>query len=193
MELSHAISLVGEPAIAERLTRARRLAEHTVAIVRNISLMLRPSLLDDLGLGPALQWQLDQFSNRSGIAYTLEGGELGEELPDPVKTCVFRIAQEALNNCEKYAGASSVRVVLRQEATRVSLEVQDDGIGFVLDARGLPSRGSGILGMKERALKLGGILGVDSAPGVGTRVMLILPVELGPPVAAGAPMEQEKS
>ncbi|HEU0123620.1 MAG TPA: sensor histidine kinase [Bryobacteraceae bacterium] len=175
MELSHAITLVREPVSQERLLRARALVERTVAMVRNISLMLRPSLLDDLGLGPALQWQLEQFSNRSGIAYTLEGGELGEQLSDAVKTCVFRIAQEALNNCEKYACAISVNVVLSQQSDRVTLMVRDDGVGFTLDERGLPSRGTGILGMKERAQKQNGTLTVTSHPGEGTTVYLMLP------------------
>jgi len=182
MELSQVIGLVTEQDARERLLRARELVEGTVEIVRDISLMLRPSLLDDLGLGPALQWLLERFSLRSGISYEFEGAEVGEDLSDPLKTCVFRIAQEALNNCEKYAEATSLRVVLRHEAGTVSLEVKDDGLGFTLDRRGLPPRGTGILGMRERAQKLGGTLTVDSRPGEGTRVGLMLPVETSEPV-----------
>ncbi|MBL8236565.1 MAG: sensor histidine kinase [Bryobacterales bacterium] len=177
MEISQAIPVVADAGPRERLVRARQLAESTVQIVRDISLMLRPSLLDDLGLGPALQWQLERFSSRSGIQYRFAGADAGEDLPDAVKTCVFRIAQEALNNCEKYARASLLRVVLRQAADRVSLEVEDDGVGFSLDLRGLPLRGTGILGMKERAHNLGGTLAVESSPGEGTRIALILPVQ----------------
>lgn len=176
MEISQAIPLTADAAPRERLVRARQLAETTVQIVRDISLMLRPSLLDDLGLGPALQWQLERFSSRSGIQYRFAGADAGEDLPDAVKTCVFRIAQEALNNCEKYASASLLRVVLRQAEDRVSLEVEDDGAGFSLDFRGLPTRGTGILGMKERAQNLGGTLTVTSHPGEGTRIALILPL-----------------
>lgn len=176
MELSHAITLVRDDGSRERLLRARVLAENTVQMVRDISLMLRPSLLDDLGLGAALQWQLERFSARSGIACEFEGSDVGENLPDSVKTCVFRIAQEALNNCEKYAAASNVRVVLQHDRGRLSLEVRDDGCGMVVDERGLPSRGTGILGMKERAQKLGGSVLVDSLPGSGTRIALTLPV-----------------
>ncbi|MFN0104353.1 MAG: sensor histidine kinase [Bryobacteraceae bacterium] len=182
MELSQAIPLVRESATRERLLRARQLAEKTVQIVRDISLMLRPSLLDDLGLGPALQWQLERFSSRSGIHYIFDGAEAGERLPDAVKTCVFRIAQETLNNCEKYARASTLHVILRHESHRVSLEVQDDGVGFTLDRRGLPSQGTGILGMKERAQTLGGTLAVHSRPGAGTRVALLLPVQKSIPI-----------
>ena len=179
MEISQAIQRVSDPDTSERLTRARHLAERTVQMVRDISLMLRPSLLDDLGLGPALQWHLERFSSRSGISYRFDGAEVGEHLPDAIKTCVFRIAQEALNNCEKYAQAANVHVVLRHQDDRVSLEISDDGCGFATDRRGLPSRGTGILGMKERAQTLGGTLAVDSRPGAGTRIALILPVPTG--------------
>jgi len=177
MEISQVIAAVPESAARERLQRARQLVEKTVQIVRDISLMLRPSLLDDLGLGPALHWHLERFSLRSGIRYEFEGADVGEHLSDPVKTCVFRIAQETLNNCEKYAQAAGLRVVLQHDDGRVSLEIQDDGCGFSLDRRGLPSRGTGILGMKERALKLGGTLTIDTRVGAGTRVVLLLPVE----------------
>lgn len=186
MEISQSIPRVADPTACERLGRARQLAERTVQMVRDISLMLRPSLLDDLGLGAALQWQIERFSSRSGIAYRFDGAEVGEHLPDSIKTCVFRIAQEALNNCEKYARASSVHIVLRHQDDRVSLEVSDDGCGFSLDRRGLPSRGTGILGMKERAQNLGGSLAVDSRPGAGTRVALILPVPVDNPQEAHA-------
>ena len=142
--------------------------------------MLRPSLLDDLGLGPAVQWQLEQFSKRSGIQSRFNGADVGENLADALKTCVFRIAQETLNNCEKYSQAAKVVVSLRLSADRVSLEIVDDGVGFTLDHRGLPAHGTGILGMKERAATLGGVLLVDSSPGTGTRVSLILPVAGSP-------------
>jgi signal transduction histidine kinase len=180
MEISQTIPLISEPASRERLTRARQLAEKTVQMVRNISLMLRPSLLDDLGLGPAVQWQLEQFSKRSGIQSLFNGADVGETLADAVKTCVFRIAQETLNNCEKYSQAANVVVNLRLSAERVSLEIVDDGVGFTLDHRGLPAHGTGILGMKERAATLGGVLLVDSSPGKGTRVSLVLPIASTP-------------
>ena len=90
------------------------LAERTVSTVRNISLMLRPSLLDDLWLEAALQWQVGNFSERSGIDAQLIAVDVEENLPDDVKTCIYRITQEALNNCEKYASAQTVQVSLAQ-------------------------------------------------------------------------------
>jgi signal transduction histidine kinase len=145
-------------------------------MVRDISLLLRPSLLDDLGLGAALQWQLEDFGRRSGIRTEFTGADVGEDLSDLAKTCVFRIAQEALHNCEKYSRASLVRVILGQEGSRLQLEVRDDGVGFSLDARGLPQGGTGIVGMKERAQKLGGTVLVESQPGKGARILVQIPV-----------------
>jgi len=146
-------------------------------MVRDISLLLRPSLLDDLGLGAALQWQLEDFGRRSGIRTEFTGAEVGEDLSDEAKTCVFRIAQEALHNCEKYSRASLVRVVLGQERNRLRLVVEDDGVGFSLSERGLPQQGTGIVGIKERAQKLGGSVVVESRPGAGTRIEVQIPVE----------------
>jgi signal transduction histidine kinase len=182
MEISHAMSVLPDSDARVRLARARELAERTVRMVRDISLLLRPSLLDDLGLGAALQWQLEDFSRRSGIRTEFDGADLGETLSDVTKTCIFRIAQEALHNCEKYSQARNVRVVLAQDERSLVLEVQDDGVGFPLSERGLPSQGTGILGIKERAQKLGGTLAVESRPNAGTRIAVRLPIEAAPAV-----------
>jgi len=180
MEISHAMSMLPDSDARTRLARAREVAERTVSMVRDISLLLRPSLLDDLGLGAALQWQLEDFGRRSGIVTEFEGAELGEDLSDAAKTCIFRIAQEALHNCEKYSRASLVRVILVQDEHTLTLEVQDDGVGFPISERGLPSQGTGILGIKERAQKLGGTLSLESRPNAGTRIVVRLPIETAP-------------
>jgi len=148
--------------------------------VRNITLLLRPSLLDDLGLGPALQWQAEDFRRRTGVPCELTEEGLRDDLPDPVKTCVYRVTQEAMHNCEKYASASKVCVRVLQEPGKLTVEVQDDGVGFeqTPDAAGraLATLHFGILGMKERAASLGGKLTLDSAPGKGTSVLLEIPL-----------------
>ncbi|MCX6607353.1 MAG: sensor histidine kinase [Acidobacteria bacterium] len=174
LEISHAISLLPAGPIADRLARSRELAENTVRTVRDISLLLRPSLLDDLGLGAALQWQLEDFSRRSGIRTELIGADVGENLSDSAKTCIFRIAQEALNNCEKYSQAKLVRVDLSHKNQALCLDVHDDGIGFALDHRGLPGRGTGILGIKERVQKLGGSFSLETRSGKGTHLRVQL-------------------
>ncbi|MFB3829149.1 MAG: sensor histidine kinase [Bryobacteraceae bacterium] len=178
IEVSHALSRAATAEVRERLERARALAERCVQTVRDISLVLRPALLDDLGLAPALQWQVEDFGRRSGITGEFIEEGVQERLPDVVKTCVYRVVQEALNNCEKHSGASKAFVSVRQAAGRLSVEVRDDGRGFEVDRNNMPARGEGLglLGMRERAARLGGSLAIESAPGRGVRVLLEVPV-----------------
>jgi len=166
------------PAIRERLTRARELTERTVQTVRDISLLLRPALLDDLGLIPALQWLLEDFMRRSAIQCEMHEEGVEEHLPDAVNTCVYRIVQEAIHNCEKHSGATRVRVAIRQAAGTLTVEVEDDGRGFAVDRPRVPRAGSGlgIVGMRERAARLGGTLVIESAEGRGTRLHLTVPL-----------------
>jgi signal transduction histidine kinase len=180
-------ALQGQPAVLrEQLQRARALAEKTVQTIRNISLLLRPALLDDLGLVPALQFQLEDFLQRSGIAAEFEEDNVPEQLPDAVKTCVYRIVQEALHNCEKHSGAHKVRVTVRQLPDCLAVEVADDGKGFVLNEKRMPNQtnGLGLLGIRERVALVGGSLTIDSAPSQGTRIALRIPA--GAPIAAAA-------
>ena len=101
----------------ERLQRARSLAEEAVRNTRDIALLLRPSHLDDLGLDAALQWQVEDFNRRTGIACRFSATGLDEnDLPDAWKTCVYRIVQESLHNCEKHAAPTQVQVRVCQEA-----------------------------------------------------------------------------
>jgi signal transduction histidine kinase len=160
-------------AARDRLRRARELAERTVQTVRNMSLLLRPTLLDDLGLAPALQFQLEDFLRRSGIACDFVEEGVSDHLPDAVKTCVYRVVQEALHNCEKHSGASSVRVAVRQRPDCLVAEIEDNGRGFVAGQR---RSGLGLLGLRERAAAAGGTLVIDSAPGRGTRIALRIPL-----------------
>jgi signal transduction histidine kinase len=158
--------------------RARELAESAVQTVRNMAVLLRPALLDDLGLVPALQFLLEDFLRRSGIVCEFVERGVEDHLPDAVKTCVFRVVQEALHNCEKHAGASKVRVTVQQFPGLLAAEIEDNGRGFPADRQAAPSRaaGLGLLGMRERAGNAGGSLTVDSAPGQGTRIVLRIPL-----------------
>ncbi len=178
MEISGALqrAAIGSPG-REHLQRARELTERTVHVVRDLSLMLRPSILDDLGLGSAIQWQLEEFSRRSHAEVEFRGNQdAGEHLPEAIKTCVFRITQEALHNIEKYASASHVTVRLSQQYPEVLLlEVEDNGIGFDPTANKSP-RASGILGMQERVAHLQGRFRIESKPGEGTHIYVALPV-----------------
>jgi signal transduction histidine kinase len=162
----------------ERLGRARALAEEAVRSTRDIALLLRPSHLDDLGLEAALQFLTEDFNRRTGIACHFSAAGLQENLPEAWKTCAYRIVQESLHNCEKHAAPAQVDVRVGQEPDRLTLEVQDDGVGFELNAQGGPLRvvGLGLLGMRERAGMLGGTLQITSAPGQGATVRVDLPI-----------------
>lgn len=177
MEISHSAAAIQESEARVRLDRARHLAERCVNMVRNISVMLRPALLDDLGLAAALQWQVEELARRSGIQASFSFNDSGEELSDRVKTCIYRIAQEALNNCEKYAQAAHIAVKLAREPGNLTLMVEDDGIGFSLNGHAMPVRGTGILGIRERVSQLNGSLTLDTGMGQGTRLTVAIPLE----------------
>jgi len=150
----------------------KRLAEASVNVIRNMSLLLRPSMLDDLGLVPALEWQAREVSKRTGLRVQVSADENAGELPDEHKTCIYRVVQEALHNCARHAQARSVMVEVRQETSKILLSVEDDGHGF--DTRRI--RGLGLVGMEERVHHLGGALSVRSQPGQGTTVAVELPL-----------------
>src|SRR6185312_14607605 len=156
MELAPVTAVVQNPAARERLRNCQDLAERAVRTVRHISLMLRPSLLDDLGLDAALEWQLNEFSRRSGIQSEYVADEEMPELSEEMRTCVYRVAQEALNNCEKYSRATKARLVVRISEESIMIEIGDNGAGFQLTPRGLPARGTGLLGIRERVSRLHG-------------------------------------
>jgi len=162
----------GATEIAARLGEVRGLAESSLRAVRGMALQLRPSMLDDLGLLPALQWQGREVGKRTGMAIAVDAEDVPEDLPDDHRTAVYRVVQEALHNCEQHAQASSVRVTLRVHAKALALSVQDDGRGFDPETQ----RGMGLLGMQERITNLGGTFNVESESGRGTLIMVRLPL-----------------
>ena len=177
IEISHSqASLNGsKPELRAHLDRARGLAERTVQTIRNITGLLRPTLLDDLGLVPALQFQLEDFLRRSGIQVDFVEDAVADQLPDSVKSCVYRVVQEALHNCEKHSGARRVRVTVRQLPECLVTEIEDDGRGFEPGVKRVT--GLGLLGIRERAANAGGTLVIDSAPGRGARIALRIPLQ----------------
>ena len=154
------------------LQKIKTLAENCVNEVRNMALLLRPSMLDDLGLVAALDWQAREVSKRTGMFVDTIDENVSNNLPEEHKTCVYRIVQEALNNCSKHAYAKNVRIVVRQEPNHLRVSIEDDGKGF--DASRV--RGLGLVGMNERVSHLGGVLKVESDPARGTRLRVDLPL-----------------
>src|SRR5262249_14791899 len=139
----------------------RGLVESTVRVIRNMALLLRPSMLDDLGLVPALRWQAREVSKRTSIEVSVVTDLLEDDLPDEYKTCIYRIVQEALHNCSRHSHATTVQVRIQQMPGFLFLSVQDDGLGF--DAA--QTKGMGLLGIEERVSQLGGRCKVHSGPG----------------------------
>jgi len=174
MEAGNAAATVpsGSLEVRKHVESIKKLAEASVAVIRNMTLLLRPSMLDDFGLVPALEWQAREVSKRTGLRVQVAAEESAGELSDALKTCIYRVVQEALHNCARHSQARIVKVVVRQEPSKIILSVEDDGQGF--DARRV--RGLGLVGMEERVIHLGGAFVIDSRPGSGTRVAVELPI-----------------
>jgi signal transduction histidine kinase len=158
---------------SSHLAAMKSLLENSVRVVRNMALLLRPSMLDDLGLVPALRWQAREMSKRTPMDVGVSA-ELGpDELPDAYRTCVYRVVQEALSNCARHAQAKVVRIRVQQEPSRLLLSIQDDGQGFDVTQ----TKGLGLLGIQERVVSLGGEYRISSEPGNGTIISIKLPYD----------------
>jgi PAS domain S-box-containing protein len=168
------------PATEARFAKMETLLEQTVAATRRIAADLRPLMLDDLGLVPAVEWLAENFAQRNGIPCELALNRTELELPSSHATAVFRIVQESLANVAKHARASRVDVAIEHTGTELVLSIRDDGSGFSPQAPRKPNS-YGLLGLRERASLLGGEASVTSAPGQGTHVAIRLP--LTPPRA----------
>jgi len=167
-----------DPVYREHLAHVRQLAEANVRSVRDIALLLRPSMLDDLGLIPALNWQAREMRRRHGLKVRMVAVGVDEELDDAYRTCIYRVVQEALNNCVKHAAATEVEITVRQDPNGLQLTVRDDGRGFNPNT----DRGMGLLGMGERVSRLGGVLKIEAATsspaqnaGKGTLLSVVFP------------------
>jgi signal transduction histidine kinase len=161
----------------EHLEETKQISEQAMRAVRHIAMGLRPSMLDDLGLGPAVQWQAREFSRRSGVPVTVESeGDLSA-LPERHRTCVYRVVQEALTNCARHAHAREIRITLHGDPGSLTITVQDDGTGF--DVKQSRGRGLGLLGIEERVSELGGSVSISSQPGKGAVLSARIPLEKG--------------
>ena len=158
------------------LGEAERLVSDLMVQVRELSLALRPAMLDDLGLLPALLWHIERYTATTRVQAAFEHTGLEGRFPSDVETAAYRIAQEALTNVARHAGVSEVKVRLWADAATLGLQIEDRGTGFDPGAVLAAGTSGGLFGMRERAVLLGGDLRVESAPGGGTRVTAELPV-----------------
>jgi signal transduction histidine kinase len=175
MEAENLLDLDPAPDVRAHLDSIRGVAGKGMNEIRNMALLLRPSMLDDFGLLPALEWQAREIGKRTGLRVQV-ASETPGDLPEEHKTCVYRVVQEALNNCAQHAQASVVQVSVRREVDEILLTVQDDGCGFDPER----VRGLGLLGMEERVRHLGGSFQIDSRPGRGSLLRVTLPLAAMP-------------
>jgi signal transduction histidine kinase len=160
----------------------KTVAERTVQTVRSMALLLRPSMLDDLGLVPAVEWYAREMSRRGETEVEVRAENISDDLSDPLKLCVYRMVQEALNNANRHAHAKNVTVELKQSANSINVKIEDDGSGF--DPK--RTRGMGLLGMEERVKRLGGTLTIESRPGTRTIIRAELPIDTSTNASAPA-------
>jgi hypothetical protein len=167
-------------ASAEKLDKMGAVLDRTVAATRRIAADLRPLMLDDLGLIPAIEWLAEDFTQRNEIPCALAFDDPELKVTGVHATAIFRIVQEALTNVARHAKAGRVELRIAHEHSHVRIRIRDDGVGFATDAPRAPNS-RGLLGMRERAYLLGGTIGVESSPGRGTIIEVRLPV--GPAAA----------
>jgi signal transduction histidine kinase len=164
---------LGSPAFTATMNESKALIDRMMRMVRDLAMGLRPSMLDDLGLEPALAFQAREFSRRYNVPVDLAvEGDL-ERLPDPKRTCVYRVVQEALTNCAKHSAATEIQVKVVRGRTRLDVSVRDNGVG--MDATS-EHKGLGLTGIKERVKDINGSASIETKPGGGTVVHITLPV-----------------
>ena len=163
-----------DPALLEKLEGMVGLTDEAVRFVRKISAELRPSILDDLGLIPALEWHNREFEKRYNIKIEFQSHIQDLKIPPSIATGIFRMYQESLTNVARHSGAKKVSAILDVTDENIHLSIADDGKGF--DTGTTERKTLGLLGMKERAIMIGGKLEIKSQPGKGTHILITIPM-----------------
>jgi signal transduction histidine kinase len=177
MELAALESVRGDSQqYTARVTEIKRLNHESLGAIRDLAMGLRPSMLDDIGLRPALEWQGRKISRSSSIPVFVEFFGDANDLPESQRTCIYRAVQEALTNCVRHAHARTIRVVVHVSAGSLVATVEDDGVGFH-EAKG-QRPGIGLLGIRERLEELGGQVSIISGQRTGTKLILQVPIPL---------------
>ena len=169
--------LTAEPEVQRELAELRELVGSALDGVRRLAMDLGPSVLEDLGLCSALEWLADRVKGEAGLRIDLHLACACEEVPHEVAVAVFRVAQEALTNIVRHAGATRAELAVSSDTRQFTLTVTDDGMGFdVAAARSDPVGSIGIFGMEERLALVGGALDIESTERKGTRVTARVPI-----------------
>jgi signal transduction histidine kinase len=162
--------------LGHALGEAKRLLDTILRSVRDLVMGLRPSMLDDFGLQPALEWHIREFRRRFSIPVELTVGGALDTLPDQYRTAVYRIVQEALTNCARHAHAHRVEIAVTYERNTLDLTVSDDGVGLDPKRDAKAVRGMGLLGIEERVRELHGTFSAGTRQPHGTELHVTLPV-----------------
>ncbi|MDP4149723.1 MAG: PAS domain S-box protein [Bacteroidota bacterium] len=170
---------VGNDTISRRVVNTQQLLDHTIITVRKIATELRPSILDDLGLVAAIEWQAQEFEKRSGIMTSFQADPADMRFPPDISICLFRICQEALTNVARHSGAKRVGICLQSDDDHIHLRIIDNGKGLPLQNAGAaPKKTLGLVGMQERALAIGGNVEIESGEGNGLSLTVNIPLTL---------------
>lgn len=161
--------------LIEKINSMSLILDNTIQWARRISMTLRPSVLDDLGLVAALEWQANEFQTRTGIACIFISFSESVFLDREKSTALFRICQESLTNVARHSDATAVTINLKEDGVNLILEVIDNGKG-ITETQITDTKSLGLLGMKERALILNGEFTVSGIPGKGTTVTVTIPI-----------------
>ena len=165
------------PPVRRELAEINQLLSRNIQDIRQLITMLRPSMLDDLGLVPTLRWWLSRFANETGIDTDLSLPRKWERLPGQTETAIYRIIQESLTNAARHSAATRVQVSLEKKDGRVQAEIADNGIGFRVEkVLNQPGGSVGLMGIEERVSLLGGKSSIKSQPGKGARIRVELPL-----------------
>jgi len=161
---------------ADALAGARAITDGALHTVRDLSHLLHPAMLDDLGLASAVEWYLKGFGRRHGIKIDLLQDRMEERFETETETAVYRIVQEALTNVAKHAQATRCRVYLQRLSHTLLVTIEDDGVGFEpAAATAAGGRGLGLVGIRERVAQVHGEMRLETAPGKGTRLTIEVP------------------
>jgi signal transduction histidine kinase len=177
LKLILAISTRGTPEeVQAQLVEAQMLVNDLTTRVRELSLDLRPAMLDDLGLLPTLLWHVKRYTAQTQIQVILKHSGLEQRVTPDVEIAVYRIVQEGLTNVARHAGVCEVRVWLWRTEDQIGVQIEDQGHGFTPEEVLAAHTSSGLAGMVERARLLGGLLTIEATPGLGTRLTAELPL-----------------
>ena len=170
------VSGPGSQAVPSAVAECRQLVDNVVRTVRDLALGLRPSMLDDFGLQPAVEWHIRDVSRRHRVAIDLATDGEFDDLPDQHRTCVYRVVQEALTNCVRHSGATRIQVTLVGRGSALEVSISDNGVGFDRAAR---HSSFGLRGIEERVRELNGVVQLRSSKGAGTSLAITLPLPTG--------------